>query len=383
MDFAGSAALIGFAVSGFLAVALFASRGWKPPTLFLACILTILSLISLLFYGLSQRSILAVILPFLVFPSFYVAAPLAHLYVRSVLGLPLPSLRQFWWTLIAPVIALGAHTFVHLTFPEARSAEGVADQRGPVSTYTQWFLVAAPLYNLVLLAAPWLLVLRSGQTLGQKESVRSGLGWLRVFTAACSAAAFFWLIVGILGPARITMIPAVVPVVPLTFFVLYFVVKRPHLFPFAGQKSPDEKYAKQTIDPEIRSAMKDRIIRLMETERPYLNDELKISELGALLDLPPHKLSIVLNSDFGMNFYDFVNSYRVKEAARLLVDPGQKDMPVLRIAYAAGFNSKATFNRAFKQAYGIPPQSFRASQNSPSAGPEGPTSGENASHLRR
>lgn len=360
MDLAGSAALVGFAVSGFLAGVLFAGRGWKPPTSFLACILAILSLASLLFYGLSQKSILAVVLPFIVFPTFWLAGPFAYLYIRSVLGLPLPRFRRLWWLPVGPAIAFGAHSFVHLTFPEARSPDQVALQSGPVGIYTQWMLIIVPLFTLANLGAGWLLLFQSAKDGAQKEAGRNPSGWLRVFAAACSTATIFWLGMGIVGIGKQTMIPAVVPLVLLAFFVLYFVVKRPQLFPFAAQKSGDEKYAKHSIDPGVRLAAKDDIIRLMESEQPHLNDELKISDLGRLLNLAPHKLSIVLNADFGMSFYDFVNSYRVKEAARLLADPAQKDVPVLRIGFAAGFSSKATFNRVFKQTYGMAPQAFRS-----------------------
>ncbi|HMB69940.1 MAG TPA: helix-turn-helix domain-containing protein, partial [bacterium] len=68
----------------------------------------------------------------------------------------------------------------------------------------------------------------------------------------------------------------------------------------------------------------------------------------------------VLRRGFGRSFYDFVNAYRVREAARQLLSDDLGDKTMLAVAYDAGFSSKASFHRVFKELLGATPTEFRA-----------------------
>lgn len=59
------------------------------------------------------------------------------------------------------------------------------------------------------------------------------------------------------------------------------------------------------------------------------------------------------------NFYDLVNSYRVEEAKRLLLDPKNSNYTILSVGFEAGFNSKTTFNTVFKKFTGLSPTEFK------------------------
>jgi AraC-like DNA-binding protein len=77
-----------------------------------------------------------------------------------------------------------------------------------------------------------------------------------------------------------------------------------------------------------------------------------------MLDVPRNQLSGVINQVHGKNFYEFVNLYRINEVKRLLTDPKNKHLKLISIAYDAGFNSKASFNRIFKQMTNMTPSKF-------------------------
>ena len=98
----------------------------------------------------------------------------------------------------------------------------------------------------------------------------------------------------------------------------------------------------------------------METEKPYLNPELSLQEMAEKSGVSRHILSAVINQQQKMNFYEFVNNYRVKEVKELMNNPKNKDQNNYELAYNAGFNSKASFYRIFKQITHQTPSEYRA-----------------------
>jgi AraC-like DNA-binding protein len=92
-----------------------------------------------------------------------------------------------------------------------------------------------------------------------------------------------------------------------------------------------------------------RLLALMQDQRPWLEPELTLPQLAQRLGIHANVLSRVINTGCGQNFNDFVNSYRVAEARRLLADPHFAHYSLVGVALASGFNSKSTFNRVFKK----------------------------------
>lgn len=109
-----------------------------------------------------------------------------------------------------------------------------------------------------------------------------------------------------------------------------------------------------TLPPELLP-YRDKLLRLMAEQRPWLEPELNLAELAHRLGLHPVLLSKVLNTGCGQSFSDFVNTYRVQEARRKLADPAFGHYSLVGIALESGFNSKSTFNRVFKKLVGAAP----------------------------
>ena len=103
------------------------------------------------------------------------------------------------------------------------------------------------------------------------------------------------------------------------------------------------------------------LLDFMSNEKPFLDPELSIGTLSNKLGLHPHQLSKNINRHFNKNFFEFINEYRIEEFKKLAVDPKNKHISILGLAMDAGFNSKATFNRIFKNASGLTPSQFRES----------------------
>ena len=130
------------------------------------------------------------------------------------------------------------------------------------------------------------------------------------------------------------------------------------MFP-AGERSSPETLSVEAplaagLAPELHP-WREKLLRLMEEEEPWLEPELSLAELAHRLRTNTSLLSHVINTGCGQNFNDFVNRYRVAEAERKLQDPRLAHYSLVGIALESGFNSKSTFNRVFKKLMGRTP----------------------------
>ncbi len=97
----------------------------------------------------------------------------------------------------------------------------------------------------------------------------------------------------------------------------------------------------------------------MAAEKPYLEANLSLPELANKLEIPSHHLSRVINEHFGVNFFDFVNQYRIEEVKSRISNPEFENLSFLGIAYDSGFNTKSAFNRVFKKMTGFTPSEYK------------------------
>ena len=116
---------------------------------------------------------------------------------------------------------------------------------------------------------------------------------------------------------------------------------------------PQSDKSKDVSQQEI-----DLVKNHMESQKPYLNPELNLSDLAEELEMTRAQLSQVINSGFNKNFNDFVNQFRVNAFKEKLNEGQHKQLSLLGIAYDCGFNSKATFNRVFKKLTQTSPTEF-------------------------
>ena len=114
--------------------------------------------------------------------------------------------------------------------------------------------------------------------------------------------------------------------------------------------------------PEVLES-RDKLVAYMNAERPYLDPDLSLADLARRLKTTPVLLSQVVNTGVGKNFNDFVNEYRVDEFKQQAQNPANAHLSLLGIALDCGFNSKATFNRAFRKFTGTAPGEFLAVQS--------------------
>ncbi len=97
---------------------------------------------------------------------------------------------------------------------------------------------------------------------------------------------------------------------------------------------------------------------LMEDQKPYMDPALNITDLAEQLGIKPHILSKLLNDEIKQNFRDYVNAYRIKEFIQLSREDNYKNYTFLALAHTVGFNSKSTFNNAFKKVTNQTPREY-------------------------
>jgi AraC-like DNA-binding protein len=113
----------------------------------------------------------------------------------------------------------------------------------------------------------------------------------------------------------------------------------------------------ETISPEIEH-WKTKIETLIHEEKLFQNPELTLTDVAKKLKTNASVISKTINQGFQMNFNDCINNYRIESVKNRFADGEHKKSTLLGIAYDCGFNSKATFNRAFKKNTGKTPKEF-------------------------
>ena len=135
--------------------------------------------------------------------------------------------------------------------------------------------------------------------------------------------------------------------IPVFIYVIgYFSLKQPELFRVSDEQKIVQK--KERIS-EIESAvLKERLDSLMTNERVFMENDLTLSDVAKQLKTSTNNISWVLNTVYDTTFYDFINGYRVKEFIQKVENKEHLKHTILALSIESGFNSKSTFNKAFK-----------------------------------
>lgn len=121
----------------------------------------------------------------------------------------------------------------------------------------------------------------------------------------------------------------------------------------------EKKYQKSTLTEESIDDIHSRLLLLLNDEKPFVNPNITLNELAAMLDVHPNYLSQVINSKEEKNFYELINEKRIEEFLNRISLPESRQYTLLSIAFECGFNSKTSFNRNFKKYTGVTPSEYQ------------------------
>jgi AraC-like DNA-binding protein len=139
-------------------------------------------------------------------------------------------------------------------------------------------------------------------------------------------------------------------------------VRPAHLARLTSRSAPIAKYAKSGLSSEQLLEYKSRLEGFMRLQLAYLQPDLTLPRLAKAVGCSVNHLSQVINSGFGVSFFDYLNRFRIEHAKGLLSDFGGYSDAVLNIAFTVGFNSNSAFYAAFKKHVGQTPAQYRRTE---------------------
>lgn len=143
----------------------------------------------------------------------------------------------------------------------------------------------------------------------------------------------------------------------IILFIAYYGMIAPDLFRIQSFNL-SQKYSQSKLSNKDLDILKTQLEQMMTAKKPYLNTKLMKAELATMLGISNPELARLLNERIGMNFFDFVNYYRIKEFIVLAKTDKAKELTFFGLAQEAGFNSKTTFNKAFRSLMGTSPSAY-------------------------
>jgi AraC-like DNA-binding protein len=179
---------------------------------------------------------------------------------------------------------------------------------------------------------------------------------------------------------EVQFLPALMSMLAAMLILAFFALRQPILYreelleleQFRAKLTAEKKVIEKMTTPKkvednttfnISKAEKQAYIKQIEIyfkeTQPYLNPKIRMPELARSLHIPRHIFSYLINEHYQMNFFHWINQYRIEYAKQLLVSDETQYYTIDTIGKMAGFNSQSTFNKRFKEVVGKSPKQFQ------------------------
>ena len=280
-------------------------------------------------------------------PLQFLLPPLLAAYARAARGQP--------WR-------LGPGQLLHLVpFVVAALVAAFFTAHGPTASWVSvvfWACLTVQMVAYLFPALRWFHRYQTSLTDRVSNLALVDLTWLRWF---------FWVAAGLclLSVATLALLHAVAPP-KLAPWVSGAMTLAVWVLGWRGsvQKNPGPLVVtdRPPLSSDETKKLARQILHVFETVRPHLDPDLDLGALASLVEAPRNQVSYAINSVLGVNFYDLVNGWRVKEFRALAADPARDHDKILTLAFDAGFNAKPTFNKVVLKLAGKTPSQVRAEE---------------------
>ncbi len=334
-------------------------------TRFLAALIIAFSLNNLTYYILDIEIITREqFFLYLYFPNALLSPPLMYSYVQSYLR-PERKMSRTQYLLFLPFLLFMAGSLAY------RLAFAVNYQNPAFYDFVFALRMAAEYCGIVLtltvLIYLYRLIVRHEKN-ADPLAVTEGLSWLKWILGCLMLLCLVWIY---------EMAVAVIQGISRAFYMLWIgmsimIYWMGHIgiykFGVQQQRKMIRSYSIRTKMYHAADKQRSEHILALENkligEKRFLDPNVSLDTLSEDLSLSKSHLSRIINSELGTSFPDYLNSLRVEEAKRYLQTPEFSNYTLVAIGLEAGFNSKTTFNNAFKKATGQTPSQYRNSLTS-------------------
>jgi AraC-like DNA-binding protein len=303
-------------------------------------------------------------------PFLLLHGPAIWMYVKSLTDQHFSFKPVYLLNLLPFVLCVIDFTFQFYTIPTNEKIEILQTESFKHLFDYPIMIIAMALSSLIYFSWAALMVRRYNRKIKGyfSETTNYDLAWLRVVMIA---SAIVYTIIYVAFVADLVLPVASFQWMHKVSFILgsiYLIVlgffghKQGNLFsdrPIAIDLPETEPMLDETYSLDKReNDFIHSLLAFMSEKKPYLNAEITLTTLATDLEVSSEYLSKIINGRLGKNFYDFINHYRIEEFKTRCTLPENKNFTLIAIAFDCGFNSKATFNRVFKNATGQTPGDY-------------------------
>ncbi len=315
---------------------------------------------------------------FLRFPHFFASLdvfvllffPLMYIYIRTYLYTDARKIRKNLVHFVPGILYLIIFTPFIIQDSETKIKMIQNDLPG-------WFRPLQNVFNLVIIFQGIFYTILSLRKLHHFQYFRQSrlkkfqlesLKWLRLFVIinvilwTIGTAGVFLELSGIIIPIDLFAL-FYLCLTLLTLVLGAFTIRRPEFFSEEEDilrfSTGVDKVGEKSVQPND----KERLIKYLEEEKPYLKPDLKMQDMVEATGLSYKRISEIFNTELEKSFFDMVNEYRLQTALRLIREGYHKKHTLPYLAEQAGFNSKTTFNRTFKKYTGQTPTEYIQQNN--------------------
>lgn len=305
-------------------------------------------------------------------PFVTLLGPALYFYVRAMKARkPRRFAGSDWWVLSGPLLVV----LIMLPFSQVSATDKLA-LADPVTRDPDLFLLAlttraAAIVVFSVFTAIYLIgALRLQFT--HKVNVKRvysnlekrSLDWLKMLFAAWALGWIVFVTTDALwlagvSPVGAGAISAVFEAVAFSAFA-HFALNQPAIYDDEAEHADAAADRQPILTEDHMTRIARKLDAAMIDQHIYKESDLSLRRLSDETSIKENYISETFSQHLRTNFYDFVNGYRIREAASLLENT---DTNILNIAYDVGFNSRSTFNSAFKKLVGMPPSEYRSRQS--------------------
>jgi AraC-like DNA-binding protein len=219
-------------------------------------------------------------------------------------------------------------------------------------------------YSISYVISGLLLVLKYRTILQQQKVNIEGidLTWLMIMSYS---QIIIWVIAVSqwLTPIPSYNISTIYSAVSLWIIITGYLSLSQHNVPKVSSIKTPKNDSNNSINDVRFDEVKIRLNDLFNNKNLHLQPSLTIGDLAKFSGYPEYLISLFINRVHGISFRDYINNLRINKAKEMLKKSNEK-LTILDIAYECGFNSKSTFNGAFKKFTHMTPSQFKQQQES-------------------